>query len=361
MKLPTFSGSGNENYERFFDEMDIMKEINGWNDATFLNIVKFHIKGGAATWLKSTAEDAQDSIEKVRGILKETFGDKRPAWLRHRDLNNLRQEKNEDVTAFALRVKTYMRPNMEDGEFISVFVSGLHRGLGQELAKADLKSFHDAVGMAVRLESVEKKHLDKKGDLMLLERTTESQQVEEHDGDPAFIGVVENYFIGTNTPATSYSPVPPTYQQAAAPYNSNPAARSYRPNQSSYGPPRGGNGAARGGRFAGQGYYNNRMQGPPAGRGSGLNMEEYRARAVNRAEAYRKTMDRLYGLTITEAASGTPDGGNDNGKYCIIHDARSHSTEECALLTDYHQNLGERHRQAHENKGTSRAPSGQGN
>ena len=209
MKMPTYSGGTNENYERFFDEMNIMKEINKWDDAIFLNIVKFHIKGGAATWMKSIPNTDQDTLEKVRNILKETFGDKRPAWLRHRDLNNLRQEKNEEVTSFALRVKTYMRPKMEDGEFISVFVSGLHRSIGNELAKAELKTFKDAVGMAVRLESVEKKHPEKKGDLLLLERGPEVRTPGGYDSDPEFIQIVENYFMGTAMPAQNpnYAPL----------------------------------------------------------------------------------------------------------------------------------------------------------
>ena len=103
------------------------------------------------------------------------------------------------------------------------------------------------------------------------------------------------------------------------------------------------------------------MQGPPSGRGAGLSADEYKARSVQRAEAYKKTMDRMYGLSTPEAPRGNTEARRDDSKYCIIHDARSHSTEECVLLSEYHQKLGERQRQVRGHQGGSKSVNGQGN
>ena len=90
-------------------------------------------------------------------------------------------------------------------------------------------------------------------------------------------------------------------------------------------------------------------------------MDDYRARAVNRAEAYRKTMDRLHGLSTVTGSQSREENGNDGGPYCIIHDARSHSTEECGLLTEYHRNLAARQQGAREDPGARQLLNGQGN
>ena len=68
---------------RFFDEMAGLMRISGWSPDEYLEIVKIGLKGGAATWLKAVPRDDQDSLEKVKAIIKEAFGDKRPRWQRH--------------------------------------------------------------------------------------------------------------------------------------------------------------------------------------------------------------------------------------------------------------------------------------
>ena len=81
--------------------------ISGWGASEYLDIVKIGKKDGAATWLKAVPQDEQDSLEKVKTIIKEAFGDKRPKWQRHRDLHNLKQDKGQSVRDFALKIKEY--------------------------------------------------------------------------------------------------------------------------------------------------------------------------------------------------------------------------------------------------------------
>ena len=171
-KMPIFHGKEGENYERFFDEMAGLMRISGWNPDEYLEIVKIGLKDGAATWLKAVPTADQNSLEKVKAIIKEAFGDKRPKWQRHRDLHNLRQEKGQSVRDFALKVKEYALPeDVDDGHLLSVFVAGLPRHIGMELAKSELTSLDKAVAQAVRIESVDKRGMDRKSDLLVLERS----------------------------------------------------------------------------------------------------------------------------------------------------------------------------------------------
>ena len=170
IKMPLFHGRDGENYERFFDEMAGLKRISGWGTDEYLDIVKIGIKDGAATWLKAVPRGDQDSLVKVKAIIKEAFGDKRPKWQRHRDLHNLRHEKGQSVRDFALKIKEYALPNdVDDGQMLSVLVSGLPRHIGMELAKSELTTFDRAVAQAVRIESVDKRPLDRKPEVMVLE------------------------------------------------------------------------------------------------------------------------------------------------------------------------------------------------
>ena len=199
IKLPLFYGKDSENYERFFDDMAGLKRISGWGPDEYLDIVKIGIKGGAATWLKAVPRGDQDSLAKVKAIMKEAFGDKRPRWQRHRDLHNLRHEKGQSVRDFALKIKEYALPNdVDDGQMLSVLVSGLPRHIGMELAKSELTTFDRAVAQAVRIESVDKRPLDRKPEVMVLEmdRQVENRReplVEVNMRD--FDGMMENQFL----------------------------------------------------------------------------------------------------------------------------------------------------------------------
>ena len=241
-KMPLFHGKEGENYERFFDEMAGLMRISGWSPDEYLEIVKIGLKGGAATWLKAVPRDDQDSLEKVKAIIKEAFGDKRPRWQRHRDLHNLRQEKGQSVRDFALKIKEYALPeDVDDGQLLSVFVAGLPRHIGMELAKSELSSLDKAVAQAVRIESVDKRSTDRKPDLMVLEMNKATGAGNERTAEInmcEFNNMMENQFMD--------------YQ--------NPGAT----NQGGYG--RGQNNYRGRNRYQNQGNFNNRMQGSPAGR-----------------------------------------------------------------------------------------------
>ena len=308
-KMPLFHGKEGENYERFFDEMAGLMRISGWSPDEYLEIVKIGLKGGAATWLKAVPRDDQDSLEKVKAIIKEAFGDKRPRWQRHRDLHNLRQEKGQSVRDFALKIKEYALPDdVDDGQLLSVFVAGLPRHIGMELAKSELSSLDKAVAQAVRIESVDKRGTDRKPELMVLEmgrnmgarneQTTEINMCE-------FDNMMENQFL--------------EYQNQG---------------QANTGGYNRGQGNYRGrSRYQNQGNFNNRVQGSQSGRQ--LNESEYKQRSMTRAAEYKRMM-RLQ----TGGANPTPIGNSGGGaqfRYCIIHDSRSHATAECDLLRDLYQ------------------------
>ena len=173
--------------------------ISGWNPDEYLEIVKIGLKGGAATWLKAVPRDDQDSLEKVKAIIKEAFGDKRPRWQRHRDLHNLRQEKGQSVRDFALKIKEYALPDdVDDGQLLSVFVAGLPRHIGMELAKSELSSLDKAMAQAVRIESVDKRGTDRKPELMVLEmgRNTGARNEQNTEVNMCeFDNMMENQFL----------------------------------------------------------------------------------------------------------------------------------------------------------------------
>ena len=86
------------------------------------------------------------------------------------------------------------------------------------------------------------------------------------------------------------------------------------------------------GRYANQGNYNNRVQGgnPPGGP---LSAEEYKQRSVMRANEYKKQMRIYLGEQQPDQPGGKQESMN-TGRYCIIHDSRTHATADCFLLRD---------------------------
>ena len=331
-KMPLFHGKEGENYERFFDEMAGLMRISGWNPDEYLEIVKIGLKGGAATWLKAVPRDDQDSLEKVKAIIKEAFGDKRPRWQRHRDLHNLRQEKGQSVRDFALKIKEYAFPDdVDDGQLLSVFVAGLPRHIGMELAKSELSSLDKAVAQAVRIESVDKRGPDRKPEVMVLEMdrnlgARKEQNVEINMCE--FDSMMENQFMD--------------YQNQS---QSNQGG--YNRGQSNY---RGRS------RYQNQGNFNNRVQGSQPGRQ--LNESEYKQRSITRAAEYKRMMKLQTG-----GANPTPIGSAEGGaqyRYCIIHDSRSHTTAECDLLKEIYQNKEEQGTQSRPKQVTF-VPTNQGN
>ena len=331
-KMPLFHGKEGENYERFFDEMAGLMRISGWSPDEYLEIVKIGLKDGAATWLKAVPRDDQDSLEKVKAIIKEAFGDKRPRWQRHRDLHNLRQEKGQSVRDFALKIKEYAFPDdVDDGQLLSVFVAGLPRHIGMELAKSELSSLDKAVAQAVRIESVDKRGPDRKPEVMVLEMDRNLGARKEPNVEinmSEFDGMMENQFM-------DYQPQSQSNQGGYNRGQSNYRGRS---------------------RYQNQGNFNNRIQGSQQGRQ--LNESEYKQRSMTRAAEYKRMMKLQTG-----GANPTPIGSAEGGaqhRYCIIHDSRSHTTAECDLLKEIYQNKEEQVTQARPKQVTF-VPTNQGN
>ena len=298
-----------------------LQRISGWSPDEYLDIVKIGIKSGAATWLKAVPRADQDSLPKVRAIIKEAFGDKRPRWQKHRDLHNLRQEKGQSVRDFALKIKEYALPDdVDDGQLLSVFVAGLPRHIGMELAKSELTTLDRAVAQAVRIESVDKRSADRKPEVMVLEvgRQVEPRreaQVEVNMRN--FDGMMENQFL-------EYQPQSQPTQRGYGQPQDSPNQRGYNRGQSNY----------RGrGRYQNQGEYNNRVQGSQPSRA--LSEYEYKQRSLARAAEYKRMMKLQTGGAAVRPMD--VDEGGTMQRYCIIHDSRSHTTAQCDLVKDIYQ------------------------
>ena len=308
-KLPLFHGREGESYERFFDEMAGLMRISGWGSSEYLDIVKIGIKDGAATWLKAVPRDEQDSLEKVKTIIKDAFGDKRPKWQRHRDLHNLRQDKGQSVRDFALKIKEYAFPDdVDDGQLLSVFVAGLPRHIGMELAKSELTTLDKAVAQAVRIESVDKRGFDRKTEAMTLEMERNLRYRNEATVEInmcEFDSMMENQFMDCQPQGQS-------------------TQRGYNRGQ--------GNWKGRS-RYQNQGEYNNRIQGSLPS--EPLNEQEYRQRSLARAEEYKRRMRQQTGGAIPVPLDKSE--GERQYKYCLIHDSRTHTTAECDLLKGLYQ------------------------
>ena len=314
-RIPVFHGNEGENYIRFFDEMEGLARISGWSQNEHLQIVKLGLKDGAATWLKAKADQDQDSVEKVKAIIKEAFGDKRPNWQKHRDLSNLQQEKGQSVRAFALKIKEYANPeDQNDAHLLAVFIAGVPRHISIELAKSELTTLDQAVAQAVRIESVDKRSADRKAGLMNMEmegaaqgvyRNQDKVQVREFDH------MMENLFMEYPNSGSGFA----AYQGGYGQGNYN----------------RGGFRGGRG-RYANQGNYNNHAQGgtPPGGP---LTAEEYKQRSLMRAKEYKRQMRIYLGQQEPDNSSGKVEGTN-TPRYCIIHDSKTHATADCLLLRD---------------------------
>ena len=357
IKLPLFYGKDSENYERFFDEMAGLKRISGWGPDEYLDIVKIGIKGGAATWLKAVPRAEQDSLPKVRAIIGEAFGDKRPRWQKHRDLHNLKQEKGQSVRDFALKIKEYALPDdVDDGQLLSVFVAGLPRHIGMELAKSELTTLDRAVAQAVRIESVDKRITDRKPEVMVLEmdrhvETRREPLVEVNMRD--FDGMMENQFL-------EYQPQDQPTQRGYGQPQDQPTQRGYgqsqeQSNQRGYN--RGQSNYRGRGRYQNQGEYNNRMQGSQPGRA--LSEYEYKQRSLARAAEYKRMMKLQTG-----GAGVRPIDSNEGGamqRYCIIHDSRSHTTAQCDLVKDIYQQQQEEPATQVRTKQVTFVPTNQGN
>ena len=314
-RIPIFHGNEGENYIRFFDEMEGLARISGWSQNEHLQIVKLGLKDGAATWLKAKPDQDQDSVEKVKAIIKEAFGDKRPNWQKHRDLSNLQQEKGQSVRAFALKIKEYANPeDQNDAHLLAVFIAGVPRHISIELAKSELTTLDQAVAQAVRIESVDKRSADRKAGLMNMEvegasqgayRNQDKVQVREFDN------MMENLFMEYPNSGNGFTAYQGGYSQGN--YN------------------RGGFRGGRG-RYANQGNYNNRAQGgtPPGGP---LTAEEYKQRSLMRAKEYKRQMRVYLGQQEPDNAGGKVEGTGVT-RYCIIHDSKTHATADCLLLRD---------------------------
>ena len=214
---------------------------------------------------------------------------------------------------------------------LSVFVAGLPRHIGMELAKSELTSLDKAVAQAVRIESVDKRGPDRKPEVMVLEmdRNLEARKEQKMEINMReFDGMMENQFM-------DYQPQGQSTQ------------RGYNRGQSNY----------RGrGRYQNQGEYNNRVQGSQPGRQ--LTEYEYKQRSMARAAEYKRMMKLQIGGANLTPTDG-PEGGSMH-RYCIIHDSRSHTTAECDLLKEIYQHKEEQVNQARPKQVTF-VPTNQGN
>ena len=346
LKLPTFQGKQGEDYAEFLDEIHMIAGVCGWADDMELQYVKLCIKGAAATWMKAIEEDKKDTLAKVREILKETFDDNRSPWQKHQDLTHLKQEKGQSVRDFALQVKEYDGPGKDDSSMISVFVSGVKDSIAEELEKATQLTFNSAVQRAEVLESIERRRQGRKVKLGMGEvyetrnnnlKGYESNEEEMNKMMEMCAMEYRKQWNGASQGATGWNDgnrqggqlgfqPAPTYQNRQPNYEQQQRGDQYQRGNNGQG---GSGNSSRGDRGSNRGnanqYMNNRIQGGPEDIAN-------KQRGTNRVREYM----RLLGEPTTQR------DGEHNGKYCLIHDATSHTTDDCYYLGQYRNTMREK-------------------
>ena len=353
LRLPTFTGARTEDYEVFLDEIEGMAGVCNWTNNEHLQYVKLSIKGPAATWMKAIPNDEKDTYQKVKDILKDTFADKRTGWQKHQDLGSLRQEKGQSVRDFALKLREYDGPGREDASMISVFVSGVKESIGDELEKTTQLTFKGAVQKAEMLEAIEKRKLSRKCKLGMMEvydtRENNLKGYVEGRNDERYTDMVEmcameynnkwgNAGMGSKEEVPRPKREEPPMKGRAEGYGPGPAAPGPRP---------------QGAGFQGPQYNGPQYNGPQYNRANANQYNNNRMQGQNR-EAMDKEKGSIRVREYTRLLGELPMR-EIKGKYCLIHDVNTHTTDECFFLTQF------RERMEGERQGNAGRDQGQGN
>ena len=157
LKLPAYGGTNEEFVENYFDKVDSMATIYGWQAPQKLAMAMHGLTGRAADWVKTLPADDKNEYEALKKKMKDIFGDKRPTWQRHKDMFTYKQQRSQSALEYAgILRQQQARTSVTDEVLLAVFIDGLEGSVGRQLAIQNPDDFEAAVRIASRLESVDK-------------------------------------------------------------------------------------------------------------------------------------------------------------------------------------------------------------
>ena len=95
IRLPWFTGKEDEQVEKYFRELKILKAIYKWQDDHLLNMSLFGLRGRADDWASALDDADKATFAKLEEAMTKIFEDKRAQWQKHADISNLKQLKEQ--------------------------------------------------------------------------------------------------------------------------------------------------------------------------------------------------------------------------------------------------------------------------
>lgn len=171
--IPTFDGGRADFVVPFFDNIDSVGELSGWNETQKTQVIKLKLTGAALQFFKSdeSCKEAK-TAEEIKTAFVHRFGDSLPDHYYFEELASVKQMKNETIEQFSDRVKRIsdktIRTNANeevnkilkeetDRRAMEAFLRGLYGEIGRQTRIKFPKNFREAVGTAIAINNLEKR------------------------------------------------------------------------------------------------------------------------------------------------------------------------------------------------------------
>lgn len=169
--INVFDGSQPNLVKHFFDNINSMGDISGWNETHKLQVIKIMLTGCALQFFNSdeTCKNAT-SCQEVKDVFLDRFGKSLPDHYYFEQLALIKQTRNESIENFADRVKrtcdrtvkTTQNPEVNkvlkdeaDRLAMEAFVRGLSGEVGRQTRIKFPKSYREAVTTAIALQNLD--------------------------------------------------------------------------------------------------------------------------------------------------------------------------------------------------------------
>ena len=152
----SFSGLPTEDVLAWLDHFDLVAGYHDWNDerkALELRTVLEHV---AATWFIQQPEEIKNDWHYLREQLIQHFANNDVTQSALQQLNSLRQQPNEPVAQFAVKLKQLLLrvdPNMKETMKLYFLLPQLRHDLYRRVRDQGPTSFHMAIQIAQRIEA----------------------------------------------------------------------------------------------------------------------------------------------------------------------------------------------------------------
>ena len=152
----SFSGLPTEDVLAWLDHFDLVAGYHDWNDqrkALELRTVLEHV---AATWFIQQPEEIKNDWPYLREQLIQHFANNDVTQSALQQLNSLRQQPNEPVAQFAVKLKQLLLrvdPNMKETMKLYFLLPRLRHDLYRRVRDQGPTSFHMAIQIAQRIEA----------------------------------------------------------------------------------------------------------------------------------------------------------------------------------------------------------------